>query len=162
MKPNIKPMMRLGNHIKYVQENLNIVIAALQKRLINHDRSKYLPDECEGFVRANALIPDGLVHGSPEAKAIVSEAQKHDKKGVSLHAERNDHHPKHYQNNVADMPLLAVIEMVCDWAGAHKSQVNAGDWTDGIACNIAEHGFTEAQIWVIYEVVKLIKEEQST
>lgn len=155
----MKPMMRLGNHIKYVQENLNTVIAALQERLINHDRSKYCPDECVGYVRANALIPDGLDWSLPEDRAIVKKAQKHDVEGMKLHPERNDHHAKHFEGRIEYMPLLAIIEMVCDWKGAHKSQANAGNWKDGIDYNINTNGFTDAQKWVINEVVKLIDDE---
>ena len=34
------------------------------------------------------------------------------------HYEVNSHHPEHYDNGVAGMSLLDVMEMFCDWRAA--------------------------------------------
>ena len=92
----MKLMIRVGNHIKYVQGYLNQVITELQNRLIDHDRSKYYEDEMKCYLRFEEM-PEGLVYGSPEHKAAQEKVTK-DNPFPKLHFSRTDHHPEHYEN----------------------------------------------------------------
>ena len=149
----LETIMEIGNHIRYVQQNLEHITNELQKRSVRHDASKYKEDELKEYVWG-PRIPKGLKFGSDEEKAARKKVLKASS-AVPLHHQCNDHHPQHYED-ITDMRLVALIEMVCDWKASHKAHRSKGHWTDSISVNIETFNFTEAQIWVIKEVAELL------
>lgn len=141
------------DHIDSVQLMMLKVMRELSDRLRLHDRSKFNEDELTGYARFESM-PEGLEYGSEEYKAEMAKVMK-DNDCFKLHCERNDHHPEHYEHPT-DMPLCAVIEMVCDWAGATISYGNKGTFMDGVENNLGRWDFSEGQRWVIYEVAELL------
>ena len=151
----MKLMMRVGKHIKYVQEGLQVVIEELQERLVDHDRSKYNEDELKGYMRFEDM-PEGLEYGSPEHKAALDKVMK-DNDFWALHLSCNDHHPEHF-SDITQMGLFQIIEMVCDWRGAHAGYNNTGEWLESIDVNLNKFNFTKEQEWVIWQVANFLQD----
>ncbi len=102
-------------HIDRVNHFVSKAIVNLQRRALNHDRSKLVSPEVEAFDIATPKLAN-LVYGSPEYK------QSTDDLGPALdhHYAVNDHHPQHFANGVRGMSLMALIEMLCDWRAASE------------------------------------------
>ena len=148
----MKSIQTIGKHISCVQAAIQVVIGNLQQRSIVHDQSKYQHDELKGFMRFDDM-PEGLEYGSDDYKAAMAQIMDGNDCFI-LHCKRNDHHPEHYEH-VQDMPLVALIEMVCDWRGAHDTYGNKGSWADGVDNNIKRWDFTTGQIWAIKQIAQL-------
>ena len=105
-------------------------------------------------------MPEGLEYGSDEYKAEMAKIMENNN-CFELHSERNDHHPEFHENaysgtTVDIMGLFPIIEMVCDWAGAHLAYGNESDWFESVSYNIDRYQFSTAQKWAINEVAKLL------
>ena len=127
----------------------------MDRRAAQHDKSKLKADEFAGYQRFDDM-PEGLEYGSDEYKAAMAKVMKGNN-CWDLHCKRNDHHPEHY-SKASDMSLLPLIEMVCDWRGAHDAYGNKGNWMDSIEVNLKEYEFVKWQIMVIWEVAKLLED----
>ena len=92
---------------------LNSVTEDLSDRSKNHDHSKFVPE--------NELKLLGCLN--KETSWDVWE---------DVHYALEDHHPEYYIN-VADMPLTALLEMVCDGASAaFRRSPNKPEWEDQV------------------------------
>lgn len=100
-------------HIHRVRDHLNTVIAALLERGRVHDASKFSDVEKPILDRIYPRLR-GLSYGSPPYMELVREARP----GLAHHYAHNSHHPEHYENGVAGMDLLDLVEMFCDWKAA--------------------------------------------
>jgi hypothetical protein len=102
-------------HIRRVQQLLGVMARDLMHRGEVHDDSKLGPEEKPLFDKMTPLLKS-LTYGSDEYKASL------EKLGVALkhHYAMNSHHPEHYENGVAGMNLLDVVEMLCDWKAASE------------------------------------------
>ena len=152
----IKTVEKLHHHIKCVQSAIMNVSHRLEKRAFRHDASKFMSDELQGYARFEQM-PEGLIYGSDQYKKAMAAIMK-DNDCFKLHSQRNDHHPEYY-DDVQLMPLLQVIEMVCDWHGTHKTYGNKGSWGKSVTHNIARFNFSEGQKWVINQMGKLLAKE---
>ena len=148
----LETIVNIGKHIKYVQQNMQLIIDKLTKRAIEHDESKYFPDEVEDHFFSPSR-PKGAAYDSDEYREWQETMKNYP--GTVLHKTRNDHHPEHYAD-INDMPLIALIEMVCDWKAAHQIQNSEGDWKDSIEINNSKYGFNCHQLWVIRQVAQLL------
>lgn len=84
------------------------LLPALRERIINHDASKYSDAEFEAFRAYLYPIND---EEKEEAREEFEIATTH-------HYKVNEHHPEHWKNEEGkpvDMPLLAILELICDW-----------------------------------------------
>jgi hypothetical protein len=50
------------------------------------------------------------------------------------------------------MRFQQIIEMVCDWAGAHLAYGNKGGWHKSVSINIEKYPFLPEQKWLIRDV----------
>lgn len=107
-------------HQKRVRVLMNEVVAGLVKMSAIHDRSKLMEPELSGYAEGIPKLA-GTVYGDD----AYIDALREMKPTLEHHYEKNDHHPEHYKNGVADMDLLDLIEMVCDWVAA-ASQYGSG------------------------------------
>jgi len=106
-------------HIYKVQKLLAYCISELQERLINHDKSKILSDELNGFTNANKLLSD-MTYGSEEYFKNL----EHLKETIEHHYQLNRHHPQHFKNGINDMTLIDLLEMTCDWIASSERSKN--------------------------------------
>jgi hypothetical protein len=102
-------------HISKVQVRIAEFQAALDDRAAAHDRSKLEEPEKSGYDVLTAKLAD-LVYGSDEYRAALIEGQP----TIAHHYAHNSHHPEHYENGIAGMSLLDVVEMLCDWKAASE------------------------------------------
>ena len=151
-----KTIAKIVNHISCVQRALLSVADELRERAIVHDQSKFREDELRGYLRFEDM-PEGLVYGSDEYKAAMARVMK-DNDCFELHSKRNDHHPEFYED-VRSMRLMALIEMVCDWAGAHLAYGNKSNWKDSVRHNIDRYGFDHTRQWIILEMADLLEQK---
>jgi hypothetical protein len=101
------------DHKLLVGHYMQQVIGLLVGRAIVHDFSKFEPEEYGPYEDALPRF-EASEYGTPEYIAVcrsIKPALKH-------HFEANSHHPEHYEDGIAEMDLLDLVEMVCDWMAA--------------------------------------------
>jgi hypothetical protein len=100
-------------HIAEVRARLIAVAADLLDRAHRHDLSKLRDPELAVFNEYTPKLRDST-YGSDEYKAFLGGMGE----GLRHHYAANDHHPEHFEQGVADMDLVQVIEMLADWKAA--------------------------------------------
>lgn len=100
-------------HSRRVDELLLQVVVALQARVTRHDLSKMEPPEKAVFDRITPQLRS-TTYGSAAYKASLADM------GDILvhHYAENRHHPEHFDDGIAGMTLVDVIEMLADWKAA--------------------------------------------
>jgi hypothetical protein len=119
MKPTYDSGPETQAHIARVQELMQLVVANVAKRRLEHDRSKLVDPEKAEFDRLTTRLKDST-YGSDEYKGFLKEL----KVALDHHYEHNTHHPEHYANGINGMSLLDLIEMLCDWKAAGERHAN--------------------------------------
>lgn len=122
-------------HIETVRSFLRAVIGELRDRSERHDASKLVEPELSVFNEFTPKLREST-YGSDEYKGYLVEMGK----GLRHHYEVNDHHPEHFANGIADMDLVQVIEMLCDWKAATLRHAD-GDLRRSIEQNAARFGY---------------------
>jgi hypothetical protein len=97
-------------HIHNVNQLLQSVIANLQDRATNHDRSKLHDPELSTFNKFTPLLKE-TKYGSDKYLDYL----KSMKPALDNHYINNSHHPEHFENSINGMSLLDLLEMVIDW-----------------------------------------------
>jgi hypothetical protein len=118
-------------HIMRVRDILALFASQLLERGSVHDQSKLERPEVELFTEWTPRLA-ASTYGSAEYEAMRKELAP----ALAHHYAKNRHHPEHWKNGIADMNLIDLIEMFCDWKAAterhhdgnlHKSiEKNAG------------------------------------
>jgi hypothetical protein len=106
-------------HIMQVRDNLNRVIAELLKRGEQHDQTKLASPEVELFTELTPQLA-AVTYGSPEYQAMLERL----KPALEHHYAKARHHPEHWPNGIADMDLVDLVELFCDWVAASKRHHN--------------------------------------
>jgi hypothetical protein len=83
-------------------------IANLDNRAETHDLSKFESEELSVYEKVHANI---YINGSPEHNELL----KLLKPALDHHYLKNRHHPEHFENGIAGMNLIDVLEMFCSW-----------------------------------------------
>jgi hypothetical protein len=97
-------------HIETVRNFLNLCIKELLNRGENHDQSKLETPEVEVFDKMTSKLAK-TTYGSNKYKQFLVDM----KPALDHHYAHNRHHPEHHKNGIADMNLIDILEMVCDW-----------------------------------------------
>jgi len=127
MEKEVQGLRLVAAHVNLVQRHMHDSINRLLIRLVEHDQSKYLPDELP-LVTGKAYL-DTLLYNSEEYKAALANV----KAAVTAHYDNNSHHPEHWANGIVDMSLLDLLEMMCDWKAA--GETSGGNIEASIASN---------------------------
>lgn len=91
-----------------------VSVAAIDHcRAESYDASKLESPELEGFAQLTQDLK-GIEYGSDAYRKNLEAL----KPTIDHHQSRNRHHPEHWPNGIADMTLIDLIEMVCDWKSA--------------------------------------------
>ena len=101
-------------HIHRVQQLMYRFVRILLNRCENHDHSKLEEPEKSGFTAMDA--EPNHEYDSPEYHAKLARY----KAVLDHHYKHNSHHPEHYAGFVAEMDLIDLLEMLCDWASRRK------------------------------------------
>jgi len=126
-----------NDHKEAVKHFMSVAILKLTQRAIVHDASKLESPEKEMFDKYTPLLKD-TTYGSDAYKKYLSEM------GVALlkHYENNTHHPEHFENGIAGMSLLDLLEMFCDWQAASLRHAD-GDIVESIEINRKRFGMSD-------------------
>jgi hypothetical protein len=130
-------------HQNKVRALINLGIGELWRRYLEHDRSKLDSPEFEIF-SAHFAEFNAAEYGTPDyfvALAKVSEA-------ISHHYEVNRHHPEHFPNGIADMDLIDLFEMLCDWMAATSYGTN-GNLAKSIKVNTQRFNLSDQMVRVL-------------
>ena len=107
------------DHIVKVRQFLDKIVKELSVRGDKHDLSK-LEEPEKSIIDKYAPRLKEMMYNSPEYKQCLKKMRVM----VDYHHSHNRHHPEFHKNGVADMNLVDIIEMFCDWFAA--SQRNTG------------------------------------
>jgi hypothetical protein len=102
-------------HIHEVQKLLLRAAHLLQSRCLSHDQSKLRAPEVDTFTKFTPLLKT-VEYGSPEYKQFLADMAP----ALKNHYAHNSHHPEHYENGVAGMNLVDVVEMLVDWIASSQ------------------------------------------
>lgn len=100
-------------HSHRVGELMTQPIQELVNRSVTHDRSKTEDPELAVFNEFTPKLRDST-YGSEEYKGYLTSM----KVGLDHHYANNRHHPEHFEDGVAGMTLVDLIEMLADWRAA--------------------------------------------
>lgn len=155
-------------HIQTVRRFLARAANSLSARSAEHDHSKLVGIEREGYDRMGASLRD-TTYGSDEYFA----AFEREKAAILHHYQNGSHHPEHYAmevdgtlddvtvrhgNAIAQMTLLDLVEMLADWKAASLRHAD-GSFDDSLPFNkkrfgigdqlfhVLENTATELQLW---------------
>lgn len=113
-----------------VLDMINRFSIAFQHQIANHDASKLVSPEKDGFDKYTPMLAK-MEYGSDEYKKCLEELQH---PYLDHHYANNSHHPEHYKNGINGMNLFDLVEMYCDWKAAVKRNKN-GDIQKSIDIN---------------------------
>jgi hypothetical protein len=141
-------------HIAQVRGLVLGVAADLTERAHRHDRSKLESPEVEVFDRVTPELAE-LTYGSEEYKASLASM------GVALqhHYAVNDHHPEHFDGGIAEMDLIQLTEMLCDWIAATRRHAD-GDIRRSIDQNAERFGYGEEIRRLLHNTVDALERRE--
>jgi hypothetical protein len=105
-------------HIERVFQLMRQFATEIKIRGYSHDKSKFDPIEAGPLQEMQNLIDkEGPApYGTDEYRrrtALLGPMLEH-------HYANNSHHPEHFDNGVAGMTLVDLVEMFCDWKAASE------------------------------------------
>lgn len=136
-------MRETAKHIRRVQELLGEVVTRLIARAVAHDTSKLHEPEASTFAVMTAKLK-GCTYGSDEYKGFLASM----KPALDHHYANNRHHPEHHKNGIADMNLLDIVEMLCDWKAASERH-NDGNIRKSIEINANRFGLSPQLVQIL-------------
>jgi hypothetical protein len=122
-------------HIGHVRRLIEQAINNLARRAATHDASKLAEPELSVFDRVTPQLRE-LTYGSDEYRASLAAMGP----ALDHHYAANDHHPEHFQGGIADMHLMQLVEMLCDWKAATLRHAD-GDLRRSIEQNAERFGY---------------------
>ena len=143
-------------HRQEVARNIQHFCSKISMRAAQHDLSKLVPPEKEGFDRATLKLKD-MTYGSPEyAKSLEDLADT-----LEHHYANNDHHPQFYKNGVAGMNLYSLVEMYEDWKAAGKRNKD-GNIVKSVELNKDKFHIDDQLYSILLNTAKLDLEEENS
>ncbi len=121
--------------IEQVRGYMHRIATALMMRAERHDQSKLVDPERRVFDEYTPKLKHST-YGSPEYASFLEGMGE----GLRHHYEHNDHHPEHHADGIADMNLMQLTEMLCDWLAAVKRH-DDGDIRRSIEINRERFGY---------------------
>jgi hypothetical protein len=109
--------------------------------------SKFMSPEKEVFDRETPNLKS-LEYGSDEYKQALGRM----KVALDHHYANNSHHPEHYENGMAGMSLLDLMEMLADWKAATERH-ETGDITKSIDLNAERFGYDEMMRSIFHNTI---------
>lgn len=135
-------------HKVWVFYYLSKVICRLCWRALVHDLSKYYPSEASGFAKVIGRLK-GSTYGTAEYKANLDRIRP----VITLHQQRNRHHPEFYKRGLTGMALVDLVEMICDWEAAVRRHED-GNILDSMALNRARFDMADQLYAILMNTVK--------
>ena len=139
-------------HISHVRQFVLTCAMDLMRRAHSHDLSKLQAPELDIFNEWTPKLRD-VDYGTPEYEECLAGMRD----GLVHHYTYNDHHPEHFPNGIADMDLIQLIEMLCDWFAASMRHPH-GDVVKSISeVNNTRFGYGEEIERLLLNTVRTLK-----
>lgn len=138
-------------HIRKVQARIGVMLHELRVRGEQHDMSKLYEPEKSGYDQLTTRLAD-VEYGTDAYRAALAEAQP----TITHHYAHNSHHPEHYENGIAGMSLLDVIEMLCDWTAASE-RTRQGSITQSLVHNKQRFGISDQLASILENTVRELR-----
>jgi len=141
------------DHIERVGGLLRKVMHSLGNRAQGHDAGKLEEPEAPIF-EANTAKLSGLTYNTPEYKEALAAM----KVAIDHHYAENRHHPEHFEDGIAGMDLIDLVEMFCDWRAASERHPT-GDIFKSIKSNIERFNLDPQLTSILLNTATRMKEE---
>jgi hypothetical protein len=138
-------------HIRKVQDLVQLAIRDLEGRAARHDASKLQPPEAEYY---DKYVP--LLRTSEYASAEYMGFLRAMEPALTHHYQANDHHPEHFDNHIDRMNLLQLLEMVLDWKAATMRHAT-GDILKSIELNQQRFGYSDELKAIFLNTIRYLK-----
>ena len=125
------------------------IIQELVLRAVNHDDSKLKDGELPAYASAQESF-ETTPFGTPEYQAIKDGIMP----TIKEHYKKNSHHPEHYENGIAGMDLVDLIEMLCDWKSATKNHDVGSTMKKSIEFAVKKYNISTDLASVLYNTSK--------
>lgn len=136
------------DHIAKVSARLHEICALLSVRASLHDASKLEEPEKSGYDQITEQLGK-LTYGTDEYRKALAD----NKPTIDHHYAANDHHPEHWHNGIADMSLLSIVEMLCDWKAASE-RTKQGSIAASLAHNKERFGLSDQLASILENTVR--------
>lgn len=143
-------------HIEQVKIFLKKLIADLEKRGINHDKSKLEPPEKEHFDLYTPKLKE-VTYQSEEYKTFLKEL----KPALDHHYANNRHHSQYFEDGIKGMTLVDLCEMLSDWK-ASTMRLKDGDILGSIEKNQKIVGYSDELKQILINTVNYYFEDCDT
>lgn len=142
-------------HIERVRYYLRIITDKLTSRGISHDKTKLESPEVELFTEFTPRLAE-LKYGSEEYKESLAGL----KPALDHHYAHSRHHPEHFSKGIADMNLVDIMEMLCDWKAAGERQRD-GNLLKSIELNAQRFGYDDQLKQIFINTAKMLDEVET-
>jgi hypothetical protein len=139
-------------HIRQVQAALNKIIVLLLERGRVHDKSKLEEPELSYFVEHTEKLKD-LTYDSKEYKQNLDNIAP----ALNHHYANNRHHPQHFKNGIADMNIVDLVELLCDWSASCRRQTD-GNLRHSIEANAKRFKIEPQLLSILENSIDLIED----
>lgn len=120
-------------HKTNVQRVMNELLRDINKRIENHDNSKFESPEREGYDKYIPMLKEAK-YGSAEYNKIRKDMMDD---CLSHHYEVNRHHPEHFENGILEFTIVDLFEYFVDtYAASLKSDT---PYAEGVKINADKH-----------------------
>lgn len=124
-------------HSRRVDELLLQLVTSVQQRITRHDASKLDDPEKAIFDEYGPKLKTST-YGSDEYKGFLAEMTV----ALDHHYANNRHHPEHFEDGVAGMTLVDLVEMLADWKAASERHAD-GDLAVSLGIQRTRFGLSD-------------------
>ncbi len=135
-------------HVENVRDLLNLMVRELLRRGEIHDQSKLGDLERQTFVEFTPKLK-GCAYGSDEYKGYLKAMGP----ALDHHYANNRHHPEHFENGLADMNLIDLLEMLLDWKAATLRHAD-GDLDKSLDINVNRFNMSREVVALLRNTVR--------
>ncbi len=150
------PVLTMPNdlleHARQVSKRLAVIAAELIVRGVDHDRSKFSPEEYTSFVNQTVKLKD-MTYGSDEYRAELEKIRP----AINHHYKCNRHHPQHFKDRIRGMNLIDIVEMFCDWHAAAIRQKD-GNVRENLAISQKRFKLSDELTQIFFNTLDTLKE----
>lgn len=138
-------------HRRMVQRLGRVFSRELVRRLRQHDESKLKEPEKSAFDEHTAALAE-TTYDSEEYHAALEAMRP----AIEHHYAENRHHPEHFEEGVAGMNLIDLVEMFLDWAAA-TIRHDDGDLVESVRTNKDRFGLSDDLASILENSIELVE-----
>lgn len=141
----------LLEHAQEVAKRIVLMAGELAVRAVNHDRSKFSPEEYSSFVDQTIKLKD-IAYGTDEYRQELEKIRP----AIDHHYAHNRHHPQHFPDGIQGMNLVDIVEMFCDWHASVLRQKD-GNIRKSINLNQKRFGLSDELTQIFFNTLEVLE-----